>query len=338
MFAEVNAPSAKGSPVPLWEEWDSQEDVFPSLDLGPEQSAKAEPLLFERTIPSQDGGTGAFGPCGSRVDKRVSIHMNPRFAGYIRRPSPDPSSTATLDSPAGIENWGDHIHFPAGSEAVRAGWLTPPAGPPNMSQYTARPWGESGQVLRLGGLHIMKKGEDGWIFATFESDCVQAHAPGSPVVVSPQGDEPAPPQWLRVSDPRLLHYRLVGVEDSYSVAGANGPKIQLTNRVLEAGRSRPASCMGCHADAVAQNDGSDCGAVGNDAPAYGPPDPRLYNGRINLDGVWSLILGPLTKHPSRPSGHKERDLALAKSNPDNPAPCDIAPSPNSGSQQHSVHR
>lgn len=318
LFVAATCPvNSNKYPYVTWQNWIEQEQLYtPSGEIkalaeGERPRFHMSPLariMQERRAPKgKKKGLPqvANQDCNSQTWSKRTIceeaRLNLSAQTYI--------SSNKLTTLAGQEAFvaaGNTFQFPAPGVEIKADWiqLTTCNNPPQGVHVEAITAGGKTTCYALGGIHLISKLIDNWIWATFEPQNATTN-PQRCVVLGckdPYGSNPPTSKGARTQltaalanlmkqanlAPEWLNYRLDGVQTDF---GTKPKPTLLGNSIIEGDNAgnptlmKSSSCITCH-------DLSTINAQGQHLPInfiVGPP-AKLPPGYVPRDFVWSLLL------------------------------------------------
>ncbi|HEY4244696.1 MAG TPA: hypothetical protein VGM88_33005 [Kofleriaceae bacterium] len=308
LFVAATCPVGTSYPYVAWENWIEQSQLFdpgaaklaanerPRFHASPlaEAIARKQPLKFQ--IANQD--------CNSATKSGRTIceeaRMSPDTQKYMTS-----NSLLTVTGEEAFIGASKTFELTPPSIEIKADWILLPScdGPPagvHVEQV-------AGKCYALGGMHLISKLTENWVWATFEPQnpvtnpqrCVVLGC-NDPWGVTP-GAIPAgptiPDSTLNAGLAQLMtdaklapewrNYRLDGVQTAY--VDASGQPTLLGNSIIEGDNVgadlKTSSCMTCHDASSIDSQGNQ----GNPDFVVGNPAP-LAPGLVRRDFVWAFLL------------------------------------------------
>lgn len=315
LFVAATCPAGTQYPYVVWEQWADQNQIYGSTAL----TAQGKPRRFHmsplarilREKAKQKKGRvkteqvlpeSANENCNSQTWSKRTIceeaRLNPDAQKYVQ--------SNNLNTLAGQEQFvkaGTAFQFTPPSIEIKADWILLPScsnPPSNVHVETV-----DGSCYALGGIHLISKLADKWLWATFEPQNSVTNPQRCKVLGcnDPWGSQPATSSGASTQltsalaalmkqanlAPEWLNYRLDGVQVDF-VDANNKPTI-LGNSIIEGDNAgnpslmKKASCITCHDLSAVNVQGQQL------SPDFivGPPG-NIPAGYVRRDFVWSLAL------------------------------------------------
>ena len=313
LFVAATCPvNASAYPFVTWETWIEQTQLYPQPQLLRKHGSRfhLSPLaaVIKKVGKHPKGATKrtllqvSNQDCNTQTwSKRTiceEVRINPDATTYIRS-----NGLTTLKGQVQFAFTKNQTYdFPKPSVEVKADWiLLPSCSSPPVGVHVEQ---VSGSCYALGGIHLISKLIDKWIWATFEPQNMTTNSQRCVVLGcnDPWGSNPAKSsgkptvQTTALANlmtaanlaPEWGNYRLDGVQVDY--LDSNGNPTRLGNSIIEGDNAgsptlmKTASCISCHARAT----------INNQAQSYQPPSfvlgtpAPLPAGYVTQDFVWSL--------------------------------------------------
>jgi hypothetical protein len=315
LFVAATCPVGTKYPYVVWEQWTEQNQIYgatlqaapgerPRFHMSPLARIMREKALRKkgRLKTEQILPESANQDCNSQTWSKRTIceeaRLNPDAQKYVE--------SNNLNKLAGQEQFvkaGTTFQFTPPSIELKADWILLPScsnPPKNVHVETV-----GGKCYALGGIHLISKLIDKWIWATFEPQNLVTNPQRCKVLGcnDPWGSQPARSSGQNTQltpalaalmkqanlAPEWQNYRLDGVQVDF--VGSNGKATRLGNSVIEGDNAgtpalmKVSSCITCH-DLSSVNQQ---GQQGSPDFVIGPP-ANIPTGYERRDFVWSLAL------------------------------------------------
>jgi hypothetical protein len=307
LFVAATCPKGTQYPFVVWETWLEQNQVYQPSAAAAHQRFHVSPLEKKLGLSKKKAGKMQLLPevadqnCNSQTWTGRTIceeaRLNPDTAQYVKS-----NNLITLAGQQQFVKAGKTFQFTTPSIEIKADWiqLASCANPPKGVHVE----NENGKCYALGGIHLISKLLDKWLWATFEPQNTTTNPRRCQVLgcTDPWGATPAKTSGANTTltpalanlmkqanlTPEWLNYRLDGVQVDF--VNAAGAPTRLGNSIIEGENAgtptqmKVSSCITCHDLSTVNAQGQQL----NPSFIIGPP-AKIPPGYARRDFVWSLF-------------------------------------------------
>ncbi len=318
LFVAATCPvNSTKYPYVVWENWIEQSQLYggpTAAALAPNERPRFHMSPLARIMREKQKGKNARPSeqlipevanqdCNTKTWSKRTIceeaRLNPEAQGYVTS-----EKLSTKQGQINFINAGKTFTFPPPAVEIKADWikLASCANPPQGVHVET----VDNVCYALGGIHLISKLIDKWIWATFEPQNTTTNPQRCRVLgcTDPWGATPAKTSGADTQLTKALsdlmtqanlasewrNYRLDGVQTDF--LDAAGKPTRLGNSIIEGDNAgnpqimKVSSCITCHDFSTINKQGKSMGAN------FVLGTPTITPGMVTRDFVWSLALAP----------------------------------------------